>query len=355
MYSLARELLTHNYNNKYTMALLQSTIVYGNLTLSPPVPGGNALITTSNVWAGNILTVNGIFWANGMNYSTIVPSANLALTTQITNVSSSTTYYPTLSLNNASSNNALSAASTLSFVPSTGNLSASGGFSGTLWGQAGITGGNIQGATTINVTTANITAPGFSGTLWGQAGITGGNIQGATAINVTTANITAPGFSGTLWGQAGITGGNIQGATTINITTAITTTANITGNNIVGNLYTYNPGSNTVQFQAGYLLVPQNLQSSGYTLALADAGKHVYITTTTTVTIPANSAVAFPIGTTIALISGAGATTSIAITTDSLYLGGLGTTGTRTLSAYGMASLIKVAATTWFISGTGLT
>ena len=304
------------------MALLQSTIVYGNLTLSPPVPGGNALITTSNVWAGNILTVNGIFWANGMNYSTIVPSANLALTTQITNVSSSTTYYPTLSLNNASSNNALSAASTLSFVPSTGNLSASGGFVGTLWGQAGITGGNIQGATTINVTTANITAPGFSGTLWGQAGITGGNIQGATTINVTT---------------------------------AITTTANITGNNIVGNLYTYNPGSNTVQFQAGYLLVPQNLQSSGYTLALADAGKHVYITTTTTVTIPANSAVAFPIGTTIALISGAGATTSIAITTDSLYLGGLGTTGTRTLSAYGMASLIKVAATTWFISGTGLT
>ena len=304
------------------MALLQSTIVYGNLTLSPPVPGGNALITTSNVWAGNISTVNGIFWANGMNYSTIVPSANLALTAQITNVSSATTYYPTLSLNNASSNNALSAASTLSFVPSTGNLTAAGGFVGTLWGQAGITGGNIQGATTINVTTANITAPGFSGTLWGQAGITGGNIQGATVVNTTT---------------------------------AITTTANITGNNIVGNLYTYNPGSNTVQFQAGYLIVPQNSQSAGYTLALADAGKHIYITATATVTIPANSAVSFPIGTTIALISGTGATTSIAITTDSLYLGGLGTTGTRTLAPYGMASLIKVAATTWFISGIGLT
>jgi hypothetical protein len=38
-----------------------------------------------------------------------------------------------------------------------------------------------------------------------------------------------------------------------------------------------------------------------------------------------------------------------------MYLGGTGTTGSRTLAAYGMATAVKVAATTWFISGNGLT
>jgi len=46
---------------------------------------------------------------------------------------------------------------------------------------------------------------------------------------------------------------------------------------------------------------------------------------------------------------------SIAITTDTMYLAGTGTTGTRTLAAYGMATAVKVAATTWYINGSGLT
>jgi hypothetical protein len=74
-----------------------------------------------------------------------------------------------------------------------------------------------------------------------------------------------------------------------------------------------------------------------------------------TATIPANSSVAFPIGTTIAFIAAAGATLTIAITTDTMYLGGTGTTGSRTLAPYGMATAVKVTATSWFINGTGLT
>jgi hypothetical protein len=38
-----------------------------------------------------------------------------------------------------------------------------------------------------------------------------------------------------------------------------------------------------------------------------------------------------------------------------MYLGGTGTTGSRTLAAFGMATAVKVTATTWFINGTGLT
>ena len=95
--------------------------------------------------------------------------------------------------------------------------------------------------------------------------------------------------------------------------------------------------------------------SGAYTLVAGDAGELVYTTTSRTVTIPANSSVAFEIGTTIVFISGTGATTTIAITSDTLVLAGTGSTGSRTLAAHGMATAVKVAATTWYISGNGLT
>jgi hypothetical protein len=48
-------------------------------------------------------------------------------------------------------------------------------------------------------------------------------------------------------------------------------------------------------------------------------------------------------------------TVTIAITTDTMYLAGTGTTGSRTLAAYGVATAIKVTSTSWIISGNGLT
>jgi hypothetical protein len=38
-----------------------------------------------------------------------------------------------------------------------------------------------------------------------------------------------------------------------------------------------------------------------------------------------------------------------------MYLAGAGTTGTRTLAAFGVATLLKLTSTTWIISGNGLT
>lgn len=95
--------------------------------------------------------------------------------------------------------------------------------------------------------------------------------------------------------------------------------------------------------------------SGNYTLVAADAGEMVYTTTSRTVTIPANASVPFEIGTSVVFVSGAGATTTIAITSDTLLLAGPGTSGTRTLAAHGIATAVKVAATTWYISGNGLT
>jgi hypothetical protein len=106
--------------------------------------------------------------------------------------------------------------------------------------------------------------------------------------------------------------------------------------------------------------IPQSSKSAAYTLVIGDANTHILHpsadTTARTFTIPANSSVAFPIGTAVTFINqnGAGAVT-IAITTDTMRLAGAGTTGSRTLAANGIATAIKITSTEWIISGTGLT
>lgn len=116
------------------------------------------------------------------------------------------------------------------------------------------------------------------------------------------------------------------------------------------------PGENVT---LGYLNIPQNSQSSAYTLVLADAGKHIFHPSSDnnarTFTIPANSSVPYPIGTAITFINMAAASVTIAITTDTMYLSSAGTTGSRTLAQYGSATAIKITSTNWIISGSGLT
>lgn len=110
----------------------------------------------------------------------------------------------------------------------------------------------------------------------------------------------------------------------------------------------------------GFREIPQNSQSAAYTLVLTDSGKHILHpsadTTARTFTIPANGAVAFPIGTAVTFINqNAAGVITIAITTDTMRLAGAGTTGSRTLAANGVATAIKLTSTEWIISGTGLT
>jgi hypothetical protein len=111
--------------------------------------------------------------------------------------------------------------------------------------------------------------------------------------------------------------------------------------------------------EVGFKNIPQNSQSAAYTLVLADAGKHIFHPSTDanarTFTIPANSSVAYPIGTAITFINMTSQVVTIAITTDTMYLSSAGTTGSRSLAQYGSATAIKMTSTTWLISGSGLT
>lgn len=112
-------------------------------------------------------------------------------------------------------------------------------------------------------------------------------------------------------------------------------------------------GTNSV----GFRTAPQTSGgASAYTLVLTDSGKHVIFTggSTATLTVPTNASVAFPVGTTILVvndnsgnltISGAGVTFQLAN----------GATGNRTVATKGLATCLKTATDTWYVSGAGVT
>jgi hypothetical protein len=108
----------------------------------------------------------------------------------------------------------------------------------------------------------------------------------------------------------------------------------------------------------GFRNTPVNSQSADYTLVLADSGKTIFHPVADdnarTFTIPANSSVAYAVGTVVSFVNLQN-TVTIAITTDTMYLANDGATGSRTLAEYGMASAMKVDSTSWIISGNGLT
>ncbi len=96
---------------------------------------------------------------------------------------------------------------------------------------------------------------------------------------------------------------------------------------------------------------PQTVSATTYVLALTDAGRHIYMTSANTVTVPPNGTVAFPVGTKIMVVNGTGSSLSVAQGAGvTIRKTSDGTTGNVTLAGYKVASLLKVAANTWFAS-----
>ena len=107
-------------------------------------------------------------------------------------------------------------------------------------------------------------------------------------------------------------------------------------------------------------IVPQNSQSTSYTLVITDAGKHILHpssdATSRTFTIPSNSSIPWSLGTAVTFVNEqAAGDISIAIDTDTMRWSPTGSTGTRTLTANGVATVLKIGSNNWLISGTGLT
>jgi hypothetical protein len=237
------------------------------------------------------------------------------------------------------------------------------------------------GATlTSTIKAINIGTSGVSGSTTNIA--LGSSVSGATGTTtINTALTVTPATAGTITlgataGTGALTFGSSTASQTTNIANGITASGNTNtiaiGNNGAASSTTSitvgsTAGTSTLTFQGaladatatstaksvGYIGTPINTQAGTYTLVIGDAGKTIYAGGN--LTIPANGTVAFPIGTIINVIASAGIT--IAITTDTLQWGGQASssTGTRTVATYGMATLVKVAATTWYISGAGVT
>jgi hypothetical protein len=105
--------------------------------------------------------------------------------------------------------------------------------------------------------------------------------------------------------------------------------------------------------------IPTQYKSSAYTTVASDAQKCIVGTANSviTMTIPASSSVNYPLGTTITFAnrSGNNSNMQIAINTDTIYLAGSTTSGTRTLAGNGVATAFKTDGTVWLMSGVGLT
>lgn len=208
----------------------------------------------------------------------------------------------------------------------------------------------------------NVTAPGTGTGYLVFANATTGNIAEYTSsgISANLANnaISATTFVGALAnGNSNVNIATANGNVTIAAVGNTTMTVTGTGANITGTLnVTGNITGNTAGFAIGYLNIPQ-VAASNTTLALTDAGKHYYSTSTGnfTLTVPNNTSASFATGTAISIVvQSTGNVLVNAASGVTLYMAGNSTAANRVVSNYGMATLLKVATDTWMINGTGV-
>lgn len=262
----------------------------------------------------------------------------------------------------------------------TGTVTTVGGVN--LTSTAIVTGGGSKNLQTPNVSatmdaSGNISTPGSLTTGAGSA-VAGSLTLGQgtlPALGTTAVTIGAPAavtsYERILEGAVNSSGfyyGTVSGTTVTDtkigstgsgnvvLATSGTMVTPILGTPTSGNLVNCTAdGTNSV----GYLIVPQNAQSTTYVCVLGDAGKSIDHPasdgTARTYTIPANSSVAYTIGTCISFSNMSTGSLTIAITSDTMNLSSSGSSGSRTLAQYGVATARKVASTVWLISGTGLT
>lgn len=315
-----------------------------NITYSLPPTVGAAGTTLTDVAGNGVLT-----WAapSGSGTVTVVGAGTLTSTALVTGGGSQSLQTP----------------ATTATMDSSGNISTPGSItSGAGGGAAGYIAlgqGTAPTAGTTNITIyapASVTSyirnlPAAAGTGFylgtNSAGVVTdtqvGTSGSGNVVLVTSATLVTPTIG-------------VATATSVNkwVFTAPATAATLTAG---ADSLTYTLPGQTCNI--GYKEVPANAQSTAYTTVLLDSGKSIdhpaADANARTYTIDSNANVAYPVGTCISFSNMTSQSVTIAITSDTLVLAGTGTTGSRTLAQYGVATARKILSTTWLINGTGLT
>jgi hypothetical protein len=350
-----------------------SLSVSGNITGGNVLGGANVNATThtgttasliGNITGGNLLTGGLISATGAINADAATFAGNLIASGTVGFINAPTVAItdPIISLGRGPNNASLGSATTTDlghqlYWYDTSEKSAFIGYQRSTGNLVAATIATISG----EVVTVNTYGNVVVGTVLAQGDVSAvGNVRGGNALGF--ANVNATTHTGTTVSVTGnVTGGNILGGANVNATTHTGTTVSVSGNVNGGNIISAAAlsaaslvisGNTATVTSAGYTIgyrdLPQ-LTSFG-TLATTDGGKHYY--GSGTITIPTNASVALPVGTAILVIAAAGTTINAASVT--LIWAGPGTTGSRTLSTSGQASLVKVGTDTWYISGVGI-
>lgn len=311
-------------------ALTQSVSKDGQTAMTGALNMGNNAITNVSSLSTNAITSASLTFSGSITANAFIPNSATV---------------PTMGLYGITNTLSLSTATTLRYsINSTGNHVIAAPTAGVAQAISGFAGSAVQALTGSGTGTIKSLTDG-------TRTATMGTVAGGYEWRVTSNHSFALGANNTIFFTIASTG-NIS-------TVAPTSGVGLTVAGFAGTHSTKIQDSAGAALNAGYLEIPQNIQNAAYPIVLADAGKHIYHSdgTARTYTLPANASIAFPIGTTVTFVNdaSAGVNVTIAITTDTLYWALDGTTGSRTLARYGIATALKVTATRWTISGTGLT
>lgn len=216
--------------------------------------------------------------------------------------------------------------------------------SSTTFTLPGVDGTNGQYLSTDGSGNLTFSSPAGAGTVTTVSVVSANGLAGSVANATTTPAIT---LSTTI---TGVLKGNGTAISAASAGTDYVAPGGALGTPSSGTLSSCTvDGTNGV----GYINAPQ---STNTTVAATDAGKHIYFTggSTATLTVNTNATTPLATGTVILVvndnsgnltISGAGVTFQLAN----------GATGNRTVATKGMATLLKVATDTWYVSGAGVT
>jgi hypothetical protein len=230
----------------------------------------------------------------------------------------------------------------LTTTPSNGQIDIGNG--------TGFTRTTLTAGTNITITNGagSITISSTSGSS-GVSTISFGT-TGLTPSTATSGAVTVAGTLAVANGGTGVTTSTGSGNVVLSASPTLTGTLTAATISASGNIST-SGGSVSDQY-SNVRDLPQNSQTSAYSLVATDDGKFINITTGG-VTVPSG---VFSAGQTVTIYNNSSSSQTITQGSGvTMYLVGSATTGNRTLAQRGLATVFCVASNTFVITGGGLT